>query len=272
GIDPWLDGWEINPGDNFVARIDEGLRTCTAGLIFVSKATLDSNWVQREISALICQEIEDGKPLLLVMLDPDVPLPALLRPVHRLDATRIDTVIDAIYRVSDGRSQKPPLGPLRPSRRERVFQIALQEAGPNALRVSAVLDGAALGEAQQVRLSSDFHFSYQDFLRHTLPGSRMRAEDVVRQRERDLVRLGQAMGQALFPDPIGASVTTVLGEARAAGTGLLLAFETPEPKLLAMPFETARLPDGRALALEPGVRILRRHPDASVTPVTPLAG
>src|SRR5215831_1866377 len=108
GIDPWLDGWEINPGDNFVARIDEGLRTCTAGLIFVSKATLDSNWVQREISALICQEIEDGKPLLLVMLDPDVPLPALLRPVHRLDATRIDTVIDAIYRVSDGRSQKPP--------------------------------------------------------------------------------------------------------------------------------------------------------------------
>jgi hypothetical protein len=27
GIDPWWDSWEINPGDNFVARIDEGLRT-----------------------------------------------------------------------------------------------------------------------------------------------------------------------------------------------------------------------------------------------------
>src|SRR5215471_15251306 len=224
GIDPWLDGWEISPGDNFVARIDEGLRTCTAGLIFLSKDTLDSNWVQREISALICQEIEDGKPLLLVMLDPDVPLPALLRPVHHLDATQIDALIDTIYKRVAGSSKKPPLGPPRASRRERVFQIALQEAGPDALRVSATLDGAALGEAQQVRLSSDFHFSYQDFLRHTLPGSRVRAEDMVRQRERDLVRLGQAMGQALFPDPIGASLTTVLSEARAAGTGLWLAF------------------------------------------------
>jgi hypothetical protein len=83
---------------------------------------------------------------------------------------------------------------------------------------------------------------------------------VVRQRERDLVRLGQAIGQALFPDPIGARLSTVLGEARAAGTGLLLAFEA------------ARLPDRRAPALEPGMRILRRYPDASVMPVAPLAG
>ena len=55
GIDPWWDGWEINPGDNFVARINEGLRTCAAGLIFLSRDTLASNWVQHEISTLICQ-------------------------------------------------------------------------------------------------------------------------------------------------------------------------------------------------------------------------
>ena len=272
GIDPWWDGWEINPGDNFVARINEGLHTCAAGLIFLSRDTLASNWVQHEISTLICQLIEDGKPLLLVMLDPDAPLPPLLRPLHRLDATQIDTLIDAIYHTAAGGSQKPRLGPPRATRRERVFQITLQGAGPDALQVAARLDGEALGAAQQVRLSSDFRFSYHDFLRHTLLGSRVGAADVVRQRERDLVRLGQAMGQALFPDLIGARLATVLGEARAAGTGLLLAFETSEPKLLAMPFEAARLPDGRAPALEPGVRLLRRHPDASVTPVAPLAG
>src|SRR5262249_15545936 len=43
-------------------------------------------------------------------------------------------------------------------------------------------------------------------------------------------------------------------------------------KLLAMPFEAARLADGRVLALEPGVRVLRRFTPASSTGIAPLAG
>src|SRR4029453_15797974 len=100
------------------------------GLIFLSRDTLASNWVQHEISTLICQAIEDGQPLLLVMLDPDASLPPLLRPLHRLDATQIDTLMPAIYNTATGRSRRPPLGPTRATRRERVFQITLQGAGP----------------------------------------------------------------------------------------------------------------------------------------------
>ena len=126
--------------------------------------------------------------------------PPLLRPLHRLDATQIDTLIDAIYHTAAGDSQKPRLGPPRATRRERVFQITLQDAGSDALQVAARLDGEALDEAQQVRLSSDFRFSYHGLSGHTCPAAGRRRADVVRQRERDLVRLGQAMGQALFPD------------------------------------------------------------------------
>src|SRR5262249_55961348 len=162
GIDPWWDGWEINPGDNFVARINEGLHTCAAGLIFFSKDTLASSWAQQEIHTLTLKAVEDGIPLFLVMLDPDARLPELLRAIHRLDATQIKALIDAIYNTVAGRSQKPPLRPSRATSRERVFQIALQDAGPDALQVSAQLDGATLGAAQQVRLSSDFRFSYHD--------------------------------------------------------------------------------------------------------------
>src|SRR5215467_7125215 len=93
GIDSWWDGWEINPGDNCVARLDEGLHTCAAGLIFLSRDTLDSNWVQHEISTLIHKAVEDGILLFPVRLDPDMPLPALFCPYSRLGATQTDALI-----------------------------------------------------------------------------------------------------------------------------------------------------------------------------------
>jgi hypothetical protein len=37
-----------------------------------------------------------------------------------------------------------------------------------------------------------------------------------------------------------------------------IVFQTEDGSLLPLPFEAARLPDGRAPALTPGVRLLRR--------------
>jgi hypothetical protein len=98
------------------------------------------------------------------------------------------------------------------------------------------------------------------------------AADRVSQRERDLVRLGQVMGRAVLPGPIGTGLATALHEAQAAGDSLTLIFETATSKLLAMPFEATRLADGRVLALEPGVRVLRRFTPASSTGIAPLSG
>ena len=64
GIDPWVDEWEIQPGDDFVSAINRGLETCRAGLIFFSQEVEGGKWVQAEISALTCQAVEDGKPLI----------------------------------------------------------------------------------------------------------------------------------------------------------------------------------------------------------------
>jgi hypothetical protein len=60
GIDPWVDDWEIAPGDDIVARIDEGLAACQVGLIFFSKTTMEKAWVRGEVSNLTYQAIEDG--------------------------------------------------------------------------------------------------------------------------------------------------------------------------------------------------------------------
>ena len=36
GIDAWYDHWEITPGNDIVAKMDQGIDGCAAGLIFVS--------------------------------------------------------------------------------------------------------------------------------------------------------------------------------------------------------------------------------------------
>jgi hypothetical protein len=95
---------------------------------------------------------------------------------------------------------------------------------------------------------------------------------VAQHRERDLVRLGEALGRAVLPGPVGVELTRVLDGAAGAGEAVLLAFETEAVDLLALPFEAARLPDGRIAALEPGVRVLRRHTGARGQAVPPLAG
>jgi hypothetical protein len=39
GIDAWVDGWEIDSGDDLVVRINDGLARATAGLVFFSRHT-----------------------------------------------------------------------------------------------------------------------------------------------------------------------------------------------------------------------------------------
>ena len=70
GIDAWLDQWEIKPGDDFVAAINSGLASYDVGLIFFSNEVEAGKWVQAEISAIILRAVEEGKPVIPVMLDP----------------------------------------------------------------------------------------------------------------------------------------------------------------------------------------------------------
>jgi tetratricopeptide (TPR) repeat protein len=267
GIDAWVDAWEIGSGDDIVARINEGLETYDVGLLFLSKASLTSGWVNAEISTLIYGMIEEGKRVIPVMIEADAPIPPLLRPRARLGSEQIDQLIDAIY----GRASKPPLGPVRSQIRERSFRIVLRTLGSKLLGVQAELDGKAVAAEQESRLDTDFHFSYQDFLRAVLPGGRALAvasAGVAALRSAALARLGDAVGRAVFPASIAAAFDPLLREPG----GVVLSFETAEPRLLSIPFEAARLANGTVPALEPAVRLLRRYLGATAQPADPLPG
>jgi hypothetical protein len=85
GIDAWLKR-EIAPGDNIVARMEEGPRDRDLALIFFSKAydpqrPDEGRWLHAEVQSLIYRRIEEGCRVISVMLDTDVNLPVLLKPL-----------------------------------------------------------------------------------------------------------------------------------------------------------------------------------------------
>jgi hypothetical protein len=84
GIDAWYDGWEITPGDDIVAKMDESVDRCGAGLIFISHAWFEGRWAQDEYTSLAFRKVVNDIRLIPVLVE-DVGdrLPARLRKLAR---------------------------------------------------------------------------------------------------------------------------------------------------------------------------------------------
>ncbi|MCP4689058.1 MAG: toll/interleukin-1 receptor domain-containing protein [Desulfobacterales bacterium] len=241
GIEPWVDQWEISAGDDFAAKIGEGLRQCDVGLIFFSSKTMESKWVDAEVGALVYRMIEDGKQVIPVMIDADAPIPELLRPRARLGVEQIDQLIDAVY----NRADKPAVRTARPRTPTTNFTIRLQPSEEKKVIVEAELDGEAVSDPLTCSPGADFTFSYRDFISTSLPGSRMAPADVaVEKKTGELKKLGRALGEMVFPGEVGQTLATAIDKARTSGRAVRLSFETDDSALLSLPFEAAELPHG----------------------------
>ncbi|NTV99593.1 MAG: toll/interleukin-1 receptor domain-containing protein, partial [Chlorobiaceae bacterium] len=96
GFEPWLDKWEIGPGDDIVASINAGLDAANAGIIVFSSHTGSSRWVDAEVNTLTYMRIMDGKLLIPVVVGDAAWVPPLLRPLARRGIDEIDAIIDAL--------------------------------------------------------------------------------------------------------------------------------------------------------------------------------
>jgi TIR domain len=77
GIAPWLDKWEIRPGDSLVQKLfDEGLSTVDAVIVIVSATSVGKPWVREELDAAMVSRITRSTRLIPIRLDgADVPAP-----------------------------------------------------------------------------------------------------------------------------------------------------------------------------------------------------
>jgi len=85
GVEPWHCEVDIEHGDNFVAKIEEGLKGSDLVVLVLSPEAVASAWTQEEWTAVRAREVADSRIRLGVVLLRDCEVPELLRAKHRFD-------------------------------------------------------------------------------------------------------------------------------------------------------------------------------------------
>jgi hypothetical protein len=101
----WLDRWELNVGDSLIRRIEEAINDAAAVIFVLSRASVESNWCRKELSAGLVRELEEKKVIVLPLLLEDCAVPLFLREKKYADfRTDFDTgfrdIVNALARVT----------------------------------------------------------------------------------------------------------------------------------------------------------------------------
>lgn len=75
----WVDRWELKVGDSLLQNIETAITNSSALLIILSKASVDSEWCRRELTAGLTRELEERKVLVLPVLLEDCKIPLFLK-------------------------------------------------------------------------------------------------------------------------------------------------------------------------------------------------
>lgn len=75
----WLDRWEINVGDSLIRRVEEAVTGASALVVVLSKASMESEWVRKELSAGLVRELEEKRVVVMPALLEDCEIPLFLR-------------------------------------------------------------------------------------------------------------------------------------------------------------------------------------------------
>ena len=121
GVTPWLDIWEIMPGDSLVKKLfDEGLDTVDAVIVVISASSAAKPWVREELDAAVVRRITSSTRLIPVRLD-DAPVPSPIQHLTWISADRTpEGIRSAAEQISDAlyaRDKRPAVAPPTPPRR-----------------------------------------------------------------------------------------------------------------------------------------------------------
>jgi len=92
GVGIWLDKREIMVGDSITGRISEGIGQNDYLIIVLSKASVGSEWVQRELNAALMKELQKRSVVVLPLLLEDCQIPPLIADKKYADFRRDHSV------------------------------------------------------------------------------------------------------------------------------------------------------------------------------------
>ena len=88
GVEVWLDEWEIRVGDSLREKIESGIQESGWLVVILSPRAVESQWVQREISAAFTRELDSKRVFILPVLIDKCEIPILLRDKKYANFTR----------------------------------------------------------------------------------------------------------------------------------------------------------------------------------------
>ncbi|HSC80798.1 MAG TPA: toll/interleukin-1 receptor domain-containing protein [Chitinolyticbacter sp.] len=75
----WIDRWELKVGDSILQRVQSALTDASALIVVLSRASTESEWCKKEITAGLVRELSEKKVLILPVLIDDCEIPLFLR-------------------------------------------------------------------------------------------------------------------------------------------------------------------------------------------------
>lgn len=102
----WIDSWELNVGDSILAHVQKAIQQSSALLIILSKTSVASAWVSKELNAALMRELDEKRVLVLPVLLEDCDVPIFLREKMYADfRTNFDSglskLVDALLKITN---------------------------------------------------------------------------------------------------------------------------------------------------------------------------
>ncbi len=269
GFEPWFDIWKIHAGEDVVGRINEGLEKADAGIVVFSKNTDDHKWVAAETSYMSHAHIQDGFPLIPVILDAEAHVPALLRPLAFRAIEQIKDIADGLRNPAQSKRGALPPGK---GRVERV-RISLRPGKKaKGVKVEVRIADKVYGHQHLDALPLSLLHAREAFIHGVRVGALRNAAAAARRSlEKNLARLGKELRALCLPEGAGQALTELV-DGCPLGTLVEVRVEAEGAELLGLPYEALRLPDDRPLATRGPVVMLRQPKVANATQMEPLAG
>lgn len=78
GLRVWYDQWELKVGNSLIEKISFGIKSQDFLIIVLSKSSVKSEWVRKELNAALIKELQEKRVVILPVVIEDCDIPPLL--------------------------------------------------------------------------------------------------------------------------------------------------------------------------------------------------